>query len=352
VCFVLSTGLLAHRTARADDPAAEEDAPHAEAPVDRRDRAPHDLWDVDSGAGPWVAVEGGLVLRDPGDRVFGAMLLVGIPLDTLARHAHRAKATREATRLDAASLQQPATLGRPPSDDDAGSETARPAQARTLLAQAPDASAPRLKAPLRRSSAKRGDAVDEPPAAPPPAPLPERAIEAPLPRPVVVTPDVARAAVKAALRHGRLLDADARLDALASRAKSSALLPELRLRATRLVDEAESLSPTEYDPGRTTATGGTSLWIEARATWRLDRLVFADEEVALERMRHDRVDAEMRLATRVLELLFAWQRASALEADPGRTPEEHLDATLHVLEAEAALDVMTDGWFSRWRRRQ
>src|SRR5690606_41297240 len=66
-------------------------------------------------------------------------------------------------------------------------------------------------------------------------------------------------------RSAKLDEGEARLDALASRARTSALLPELRLRATRAVDESESLSPTEYDPLRRTASGGTSTWFEARS---------------------------------------------------------------------------------------
>ena len=52
----------------------------------------------------------------------------------------------------------------------------------------------------------------------------------------------------------------------------------------------------------------------------------------------DRADAQLRVASRVLELLFGWQRASAADADPGRTPEEHLDATLRVLDLRSVSD--------------
>ena len=218
-----------------------------------------------------------------------------------------------------------------------------PAAERAAAAAAPGALAGRAARSSPRGAPKRPQ--PEPEAAPAAAPPAEARGAAP-PRPVVVTPALARAAVRAALRHARVADPDARVDALASRARSSALLPELRLRATRLVDEAESLSPTEYDPGRTTATGGTSAWIEARTTWRLDRLVFADEEVALERMRYDRAEARTKVQDRALELLFAWQRARAAQEDPASTPDERLDATLAVLEAEASLDVITGGWFA------
>jgi hypothetical protein len=291
--------------------ADEDDLGHAPIPLDARDVPPHEMWEAPEGNGPWVAIEGGAVLRSEGQREVGGMLLVGLPLDRWARRRARA-------------------------------------EARGALAQVP----PRLDEPTRPRRRAAVSPEPDPAVAPPPGPAPAppepTAPEAP-PLVLQVTPAAARAAVRAALRQARLHDAEARIDSLASRARSSALLPELRLRATRLLDEAESLSPTEYDPGRTTATGGTSTWLEARATWRLDRLVFADEEVPLERLRHDRAEAEARVAARTLELLFAWQRALTVEADLARPVEERVEATLRALECEASLDVVTDGWFSRWR---
>jgi hypothetical protein len=341
-CLAISVAaLLAGPAARAD----EDDGARAPVPLDARDVPPHEMWDAPEGSGPWVAIEGGAVLRSEGKREVGGMLLVGLPLDRWARRRSRAEAAAPAApdpRPDATAA--PARASSPPEARLAEAARARLGEPRGALAQA----APRLEDPPR--SRRRTDvaaAPEPPPAAAPSAPD----VPVPDPPPLVlrVTPAAARAAVRAALRQARLHDAEARIDSLASRAQSSALLPELRLRATRLLDEAESLSPTEYDPGRTTATGGTSTWLEARATWRLDRLVFADEEVPLERLRHDRAEAEARVAARTLELLFAWQRALTVEADLARPAEERVEATLRVLECAASLDVVTDGWFSRWR---
>jgi hypothetical protein len=125
-------------------------------------------------------------------------------------------------------------------------------------------------------------------------------------------------------------------------------LPELRLRVLRSVDQGQALAPTEYDATRTTSNSGSSLWMEARATWRLDRLIFADEEVALERMRHDRAEAKSRLTSRVLKALFEWQRALAQADNPSASPEEELAARLRALEAQAEIDLLTDGWLARW----
>jgi hypothetical protein len=281
--------------ARARPPS--DDEPAALAPrVERLDAAPHELWTPEGARAHrpplWVAIHAGFANLAGGERAFTGMLLASIPLERFA--------------------------GGP-----------APRAGRPALAEG---AAPR----------------SEP--APPPA-SPEPAEPSP-PLPVRVTPDVARAAVRAALHHARLTDPEARIDSLATRARTSSLLPELRLRVARQVDEQQNLSPTEYDPSRITAAGGASLWLEARATWRLDRLVFADEEVALERLRRERAEAQSKLVKRVLDLLFAWQRALAREADAAKSPEDRLAATLDLVEIEASLDLVTDGWFTRWRKAQ
>ncbi|MFT3768024.1 MAG: hypothetical protein QM820_21450 [Minicystis sp.] len=264
----------------------------------------------------WVAIDTSFVRRFAGDTSFGAMLLFGLPLDRL--HARDVRVAAVADRP-----APPADHGDPP----------------------PAAPPPSLKPPPRARA-------ETPPSPPKLPPAPPAAVPPPLRIPVVITPDAARGAVDAALRKAHLADPDARLDAMASRTRTSAALPELRLRVLRSVDQGQTLSPTEYDANRTTATGGSSFWMEARATWRLDRLIFADEEVALERMRHERAEARAKLTSRVLKLLFEWQRALALADNPAASPEENLAARLHALEAEAEIDLLTDGWLTRWQAAQ
>ena len=289
------------RPARGEPPSEIEDA--ALARLDRSDDRASDPLQEGPGHAPlWVAIDGTMA-RDHDTRAsFGAMLLLGIPLD---------RGARAAAKSAAAATPAPAELK-------------------------PAARATRLEVQALT-----------------PEPTKEPAIEpaTPLRIPIRVTPLVARGAVDAALRKARLVDPDARVDAIVSRARTAALLPELRLRASRTADEGQSLSPTSYDPQRITATGGTSIWLEARATWRLDRLVFTDEEVALERARAQRAEQRERLSAHVLTLLFAWQRALALEEDSHASPEEHLAASLRVLETEAELDLFTGGWFTTWRAR-
>lgn len=169
-----------------------------------------------------------------------------------------------------------------------------------------------------------------------------------LPIPVVITAAVAREAIAAAVRASRLDASEARLDALLSRARTAALLPTLSLRTTRAIDESQRLSPTLDDPDRVLAAGGSGLWLEARVSWRLDRIMFPTETLAIERLRAARREVKARVGKAVLALLFDYQEARALEADELAEPEAHRKATLRVIEAETSLDLLTAGWFSRW----
>jgi hypothetical protein len=260
----------------------------------------------------WIALDASVVQRTVGKNVLGAMVLLGIPFDRLAAHDRQAIAE-----------------GPAPAPPPAPASTAPPAAPPLKPPQQPKLEGPPAAAPKLRPA--------------PPADAP------PLRIPVVVTPEAARAAVAAALRRAHLAEPDRELANMVARVRNAAILPELRIRALREVDQGQALSPTEYDPTRTTATGGIILWLEARATWRLDRIVFADEEVAIARLAHARAEARAKLTARVLKLLFEWQRALALADNPAASPEENLTARLKALEAEAELDVLTDGWPARWR---
>lgn len=164
-----------------------------------------------------------------------------------------------------------------------------------------------------------------------------------------LTRSLARAAVAAAWRAAGVDASDDRLDGLSARARWSALLPEVRTRAARLFDESARIDSTSTGDPKTSDSARANLWLEARLTWRLDRLLFAGVEPAVERMRFERSDARARIAARVLKLLGAWQKAW-LEAclAPADSPDA-LEAVLRFSESEASLDVMTGGWFGRWR---
>jgi hypothetical protein len=137
-----------------------------------------------------------------------------------------------------------------------------------------------------------------------------------------------------------------RLERLASRSRSSALLPEVRLRVVRNTDQALRWVPTTDDPYRVTQADGAGLILEASATFRLDRLVFTHEELLVERLRRrlsvEHLKLEARVQHAVLELFR--QRELGCAEDPNSAARgTHL---LSALTQFTELDTLTAGWFS------
>ncbi|MBX3197195.1 MAG: hypothetical protein KF894_03475 [Labilithrix sp.] len=167
---------------------------------------------------------------------------------------------------------------------------------------------------------------------------------------LALTPRLARSCVTAAWRAAGLGADDGRLDAIVSRARWSSALPEARLRAVRTDDARLSLdTTTATDTSRLRDSTGANVGFEARLTWRFDRLIYADDEPAFERIRLEHRDARARIGAKVLEALFHWQRAAlALRALPPaqQGTRDEADVRLRLMEAEAALDVLTNGWFA------
>ena len=181
-----------------------------------------------------------------------------------------------------------------------------------------------------------------PPPPPPPPPLPTAA-----PRVDPVPPRLARDCVAAALRAAGLGVDDKSLDALVSRARESAWLPETRMRAMRLWTDANHVTTAATtDTASFYDSVGANLVLELRLTWRFERLLYSGDEPTIERVRLERQDARSRVATHVLEVLFAWQRARVAENDAPPSSRELEEARLRVAEALATLDVLTGGWFS------
>jgi hypothetical protein len=162
-----------------------------------------------------------------------------------------------------------------------------------------------------------------------------------------LTPRLARGAVHHALAVAGYYSARTRLSSLSGRARSSAVLPELRLRTLRSTGENLRLTPTTDNPYGYTQAGTSELLFEARLTWHLDRLVFSDQEVSLERLQSERDAAERKLVDHVLERLALWQRSRVRAADEDSEPEVRETAELEALGAAVELDVLTDGWFSQ-----
>lgn len=165
------------------------------------------------------------------------------------------------------------------------------------------------------------------PAVPPPTPLSATAL---------------RTLVAAAL-HQAGLDRDDVLDGLATRARLSALAPEVRLRAYRGIDAGARVYRTDDLADKWTGSDGTTTLFEGRLSWRLDRLVFADEEVAIERIRVERSELKQRLTNRILELALRWQRARRTASDPEAMPHDRDEAAAIAVESLVALDALTGG---------
>jgi hypothetical protein len=163
----------------------------------------------------------------------------------------------------------------------------------------------------------------------------------------LLTPKLARGAVRRALASAGYIDARARLTSLSGRSRSSAALPELRLRALRTTGQTLRLTPTTDDPYRYSTAGASELAFEARLTWHLDRLVFSNEEVGIERLRSEWSASEHKLIEHVLLQLALWQRSRVRAADVDSEPEVRETAELEAIGAAVELDVLTDGWFSQ-----
>ena len=137
-----------------------------------------------------------------------------------------------------------------------------------------------------------------------------------------------------------------RLDSLASRSRSSALLPELRLRAVRNTDQALRWVPTADDPSRITQADGAGTILEASATFRLDRLLFAREELVVERVRQRAGVARLKLEARVQSALLGLFRAHQLGCAGERDDQKAVLEVVKGLELFEELDNLTAGWFS------
>lgn len=161
-----------------------------------------------------------------------------------------------------------------------------------------------------------------------------------------------REACESAARVAGLDVREAKLIELAARARRSAALPDLRLRAARSSTGSVATVPTSYDPLRQTLSDGVTTWLEARATWHLDRAVFASEELRVERLELERRRERERMDARLGELLFGWQSAVFERLDPSVSFRECRAAFVRELQLAAELEYMTRGWFTRWRDRQ
>jgi hypothetical protein len=158
--------------------------------------------------------------------------------------------------------------------------------------------------------------------------------------------DIAQRAAHIAVKTAGLTENDAELERMATRARTSALLPEVRVAAKGM-----SAGPRDYisDTG-TVATSyfGPSYSIEGSLTFHLERLAYSGQEARLERLRLERVEARMRITQRVIDEIARWSKATSEERDSPEGTDQRADATARRVSAQMALDVWTAGWFSEY----
>lgn len=175
-------------------------------------------------------------------------------------------------------------------------------------------------------------------------------VERGAPPPPRVSPLLVRAVVRATLRAAGARATERRLDGLAARSRYSALLPEVRLRGARGLDYSRRLAPTQDDPLRYSEEGAYDLLFEGRLSWRLNRLLFTDEELAVERLRAERATGRQRLVARALGWLWAWERARRQLTRADLNAQQRHAAELRLVEAELWLEWLTAGAFGRLSR--
>jgi len=149
-----------------------------------------------------------------------------------------------------------------------------------------------------------------------------------------------RDTIDAALRHAGLA---AHPEAsLRRRARLAAALPTLTVQAGR------DTSWNEANPGaRVVGEIDQKETYEARATWRLDRLVFDGSELRVASLAQQRARARAALAAQVTALYYKRRTAQVeLLWHPPDTIEDQVRRELILEELTAQLDALTGGWWA------
>lgn len=201
---------------------------------------------------------------------------------------------------------------------------------------------------LGRPALRRVVATTPPPTEPAPEPPP--AVE---PAPPALSfaqlrelSELSRRATAVALGAAGAAAERRRLDGLSTRARASAALPELKLRAQRSTDQALRWAPTNDDPYRVTQADGAGTTLEASATFHLDRLLFAHEELSIEKLRQTAAEEREKLERRVLEHVLGLFLARQLVCAEATDAEQRAQQLLRIAGHFAELDAMTAGWFA------
>lgn len=137
----------------------------------------------------------------------------------------------------------------------------------------------------------------------------------------------------------------AEVESASSRARSSAWLPELRLRGAHGLDQTVAPATSGVYGAPLTTRGGWDSAFEARLTFRLSRLIYDDGESSLLSMRQKlRAQIEARVEEG-LTLLSAWVAAERKLRELELEPEEALEQELLADRAALRLEVLSNGRF-------
>lgn len=274
-----------------------------------------------------------------------ALATLQVPLESLffARGPRTRKKARSLSTTDASetpSTEEPATVPPPQSSGPRGSEPKgdstemepAPSPASALPASAPPSS--RTQTPAQNRGEVEGSSTSSSSAK-----LSEQGQVSPR--------DLLRLIREVAKRVARAeAKGDGRLNSLVRRSRLSGLVPEVRFRGVYGLDQQTSTEDAVgIYPGETSTRGGRDSLLEARLTFRLDRLVLGAGEDSLERQRAQRAREGREAVTVAVETLMKWRVAMSQSQDPALLPEEQLAAQVNAERALCELYLLTGGWF-------
>jgi hypothetical protein len=152
-----------------------------------------------------------------------------------------------------------------------------------------------------------------------------------------------RPLIVAALEHSGLSARD--IENARRRARLSGALPRVQVRARRVAEDTRHAE--EMNSGlRHRGTAEQALLLEAQLQFDLGRLVYGADSVAWGREAREREERRHRRVREIVTIYYERQRLF-LEAMTHLEPDPMLE--LRIVEAEALLDALTHGAFSRFR---
>jgi competence ComEA-like helix-hairpin-helix protein len=137
------------------------------------------------------------------------------------------------------------------------------------------------------------------------------------------------------------------IDSWRARARSSALLPEVRARVDNDTDDGTTTRSQTGEADVITQSEGDDVGVELRATWDLNYLVFHPQEMAVAREAVRLTNLRDRVVDEVTRRYYERRRLMVENAlAPVYDDMERMRRDLRQQELTADLDALTGGWFS------